>query len=112
MGYQTTHKLTIEEGFTEEIGARLDELLEERDCYYVFNERDVGTYEPADGYKWYEHREDMTWVSKELSGNILLLLEGEGEENGDVWKEYYRNGKIAAYTPKIVWEEFKEEDLR
>lgn len=112
IGYQTTHTLTIKEGFTEEIATRLDKLLEERDCYYVFEERDIDTYEPADGYKWYEHKQDMMSISSQLGDDVLLLLEGEGESNGDVWKEYYRGGKFARYIPRVVWEEFKEDDLR
>lgn len=112
MGYQTTHTLTIEKGFTEEIGKKLDELLEKADLLYIFDDRDCDTYYPSDSWKWYEHTSDMKKISEELGNDVLLLLEGEGEENNDVWKEYYRNGKCALYRPKVVWEDFKEEDLK
>ena len=112
MGYQTTHKLTIKEGFTDEIGELLDRLLEERDCSYVFEARDEDFYDCSDGWKWYEHEEDMRYISKQLPHDVLLLLEGKGEENGDVWREYYRSGKCARCTPEVTWKEYSEFDLR
>ena len=43
--------------------------------------------------KWYEHQEEMREFSK-LHPSVLFTLHGEGEENGDIWDEYYLNGKL------------------
>ena len=112
MGYYTTYTLTIKEGFTPQVGKDLDELLERYDASYPFCKRCYNTYDTRNEYKWYEHEDDMKKISKELGEDVLLLLEGEGEEGMDVWRKYFRNGKIATYYPEIIWKEFSEEDLR
>jgi hypothetical protein len=55
----------------------------------------------ADDSKWYEHESAMCDLSK-LFPAILFLLEGEGEENGDQWKEYYFNGKMKKLIKAVV----------
>lgn len=104
--------LTIEEGFTEEVGLKLDELLEKYDVSYIFEERVENEYGYADARKWYDREKDMRKISEELGEDILLLLEVEKEWGNDMWREYYKNGKSATYYPKIVWKEYSENDLR
>lgn len=58
----------------------------------------------ADDCKWYEHDEHMAALSQEFP-DFLFLLEGRGEEQGDVWKTYYRNRKIAHYKAELVFPE-------
>ena len=45
-----------------------------------------------DTTKWYEYRNDMLQISA-LYPNVLFTLHGVGEEEGDEWVEYYKNGK-------------------
>lgn len=49
----------------------------------------------ADGNscKWYEHEEDMAKFSAAHPG-VLFTLDGEGEEAGDVWRKYFRDGLV------------------
>ena len=46
-----------------------------------------------DECKWYSHQDHMKKYSK-LCPAIIFTLVGEGEEPGDLWKEYYLNGRI------------------
>jgi hypothetical protein len=46
----------------------------------------------GDDSRWYEHQEDMTEFSKKYP-TFLFVLNGEGEESGDIWREYFLNGK-------------------
>lgn len=57
--------------------------------------------------KWYSHEKDMKSFSKKYPGYIFLL-EGEGEENGDLWREYFKNGKSHRIHAKVVFDEFNE----
>ena len=43
--------------------------------------------------KWYEHEEEMKALSKEHP-HVLFILDGEGEESGDIWRKYFRAGKM------------------
>jgi hypothetical protein len=56
--------------------------------------------------KWYEYEEDMKQLSKEWP-NVLFILEGDGEETGDLWKAWFRNGGMHKLEAKIVFETIK-----
>ena len=56
-----------------------------------------------DQVKWYDYDADMRMVSEEWPG-VLFTLNGEGEENGDIWRAYYRDGlavthRMPEWTP-------------
>jgi hypothetical protein len=53
--------------------------------------------------KWYEYAKDMTAVSKELP-DILICVEGYGEERGDIWRHYFKNGKHKKVKAEITFE--------
>ena len=107
MGYYTHFKITVpkEAGITEEI-------LEKASGGYGFEEYKDGTFVSADNYKWYEHTEDMKKLSADPKyKDIVFTVEGEGEEAGDVWKAYYKNGKSVTHRVEFVFPDFKDEDL-
>jgi hypothetical protein len=64
------------------------------------------------GWTWEKdsHPEDMKAMSLHFP-NTLFLLEGEGEESGDVWKEYYLNGKSQRCQAQLVFDKFDESKL-
>lgn len=64
----------------------------------------------SDPCRWYEHDEHMRRISKKYPETIFIL-EGEGEESGDIWKKYYLNGKCQVARPQVIIPEFDETKL-
>lgn len=58
----------------------------------------------GDTASWYDWKKDMVSLSKEYP-NLLFWLEGEGEESGDIWKAWARNGKVVTSQARIVFDE-------
>jgi len=112
MGYYTCHNLTIENNKSdksiEEIKKLTVEILRELNLIDYVLEEDLSC---SDSAKWYEHEEDMRKISEQIK-DVLFLLEGEGEESGDVWKEYYLNGKMQRCQAELVFPEFNEDKLK
>lgn len=42
---------------------------------------------------WYEHEEHMKNLSTRYP-NVLFILDGTGEEEGDIWRKYFRAGEM------------------
>lgn len=76
----------------------------------------IGTY--TGGYsnpfeescKWYDHMVDMDRFSKDFP-NVTFKLTGTGEESGDMWVAYFRNGKSYKEKAKITYDPFSESKL-
>ena len=92
MGYETRFKLT----------ALTDRNYSQRDYLKVLAEIDPQEFSPeADSFeeefeesrKWYNYKNDMRKLSLAFP-NTYFLLYGVGEEQGDVWKAYFCNGKV------------------
>ena len=103
MGYYTSHRLTMIEGsydlieqFVEENEHAKFALCSNGDC--------------SESCKWYSHQEDMKAFSKKHP-EAIFELSGEGEESGDIWKEYYKNGKMQRCKAVITFEEFNPKKL-
>lgn len=61
--------------------------------------------------KWYDHEEHMKHISEQYPDK-LFTLNGEGEESGDMWKKYLKNGKIQRATATITYADFDEDKLK
>lgn len=74
--------------------------------------KEIIGYNPFDEQcKWYEWKEDMIKVSKRYPLTIFII-DGEGEESGDIWKAYFLNGKHQYTKAELVFEEFDEKKLQ
>lgn len=112
MGYYTKHNLSIIDGDEQETNDFWEKLDDHSSypydqVYYAVGSDGGG----SDSCKWYEHKGHMIDVSQEFP-SILFLLEGEGEEFGDIWREYYKNGKTQRCDAVITFEEFNEAKMR
>ena len=66
------------------IGYALDE------GYY--NNNGEASFAGNDCVKWYDHDEDMIALSKQFP-DMTFQLNGDGENQGDLWETYYKNGE-------------------
>lgn len=89
MGYYTRHKLEILEGNDNvtDYEKEISELADYNNCF-------------DDEIKWYDHQENMVEYSKRHP-QVVFKLSGEGEESGDIWTEYYQDGKMQREEAEI-----------
>jgi hypothetical protein len=94
MGYYTRYTLTT----TNIDNSILEEELEE------YNYIDVNGVEGDDsqGIKWYDHQKDLEVLAKKYP-DASFILEGSGEAQGDIWREYYKGNKFVKTRPELVW---------
>lgn len=87
MGYQTYYQLELDVPDVD-----VPRPLTEEDIRKLLVDH-IG-YDPfGDTCKWYDHERDMRTFSAQHA-HVLFTLDGEGEESGDVWRKYFRAGKM------------------
>ncbi len=106
MGYYTDYK--IEHDGSEELTEKMSLQLEGIAGYSfeVEGPNELRNYHA----KWYEHEDNMRTFSK-LYPKILFTVEGHGEESGDEWRRYYKNGKCQIAQAEITYPPFDESKL-
>lgn len=104
MGYCTNYSLSVTNGSEDLIGKLIESC---EDARYAI-ESNGETY---DSTKWYESDNDLKRFSKKHP-ETLFILSGEGEENGDIWKAYFKNGKMHTIKAQIVFDTFDESKLK
>jgi len=102
VGYYTNYNLTIPEGVDE--AAVLSRLVE----ISGYSELKDGC---VSSIKWYEWWEDMKRLSLEYPNNVFELI-GEGEEAGDLWKAYFKDGKMQVCVARIEYDAYDERRLK
>ena len=63
-----------------------------------------------DTVKWYNWVDDISKLSK-LYPLKIFKWDCEGEESGDIWRIYAKNGKVETVRAKIVFDDFDESTL-
>ena len=104
MGYYTIFKLSTVNG-SEDLIEKLIESCE--DASYAL-EPNGETYDSA---KWYSCDDDLKRFSKGYP-EALFILSGEGEDNDDIWKAYFKNGKVHKEKAQIIFNTFDESKLK
>lgn len=102
MGYYTDFKLTILNNDEDVLG-----LIEELEEVSTYPWSDLSLY----GAKWYGWEVDMRLISKKFP-SVLFKLSGEGEETGDIWEAYFKDGKMQLCKAVITFEPFDESKLK
>lgn len=121
MGYYTRFTLTTNNNKykTSDIAYYMKKASHESEKYYpfeyelddyLFNESISDLEMKSDQCKWYEHHEEMVELSKHFPETVFCLY-GDGEENGDTWYTYYKNGKSQHCPAKITYDEYDESKL-
>lgn len=100
MGYFTRYYLE-----TEPADDEIFELL------FVSNPDAKYALSANDRSQWYDHEQQIREFSKEFP-DTLFILEGEGDDSGDIWRKYFKNGKMQ-YCPAIIsFDEYNEKELK
>ena len=110
MGYLTRFTLdcydnranSFDISFETELGKELTAALHEINPSYFDDDFDLKTL-PYDSWKWYDHDEDLIELSKRFP-DYTFILEGEGEENDDLWRAIYYDGQMEILNVKIIYE--------
>ncbi len=103
MGYNTNFDLNY----------KFDEFIDDGELITNLNEI-TGydwDYEFTINGKWYDWKDDMLKLTK-VYPDVLFVLTGEGEEAGDLWKAYFKNGKVQHAKATIVYDEFDESKMK
>ena len=102
MGYYTRYELEIVRD-----SERAKDLIDSADSVTIPGSYDLNLSRLLNGnydtMKWYDWESDMASLSKDWP-NVLFALSGEGEEPGDLWKAWVRNGKVVKVQGRIVYD--------
>lgn len=88
----------------------IEEVFEKADNFNGLHYAIDETGEYVESVKWYEHERDMLKLSKDFP-NVIFILKGEGEDAGDIWYKYFKNGKVQRAPGKITFDEYDESKL-
>src|ERR1041384_5880472 len=100
MGYYTRYELEIVRD-----SERAKDLIDSADSVTIPGSYDLNLSRLLNGnydtMKWYDWESDMASLSKDWHvafpvvplHPIIVAISGEGEEPGDLWKAWVRNGK-------------------
>lgn len=112
MGYLTKYKIEIIDGDLEDFERQLIEkkycTLEQLISREISNSPNANFFNEST--KWYDSIKKMEKFS-EKHPRATFLLYGDGEDQGDTWKAYFRNGNSVKLVPELVWPEFNESML-
>lgn len=61
--------------------------------------------------KWYSHEDHMRKLSK-VFPDALFTLTGHGEDEEDIWREFYKDGKMHRVKAEITFPKFNEKALK
>jgi hypothetical protein len=117
MGYQTFYQLTLCSDNKEDRERFLNITVPNASKHFLKNLCDGN----LDTMKWYEWKEDMLAVSRQVP-DIRFVLRGEGEGGADIWEAHFFNGKVCVCQGEIFipepdpnienWESGQDEGTR
>lgn len=68
-------------------------------------------YEGQIEAKWYKWEAHCRKVSEDFP-NLVIVVEGHGEEQGDDWRAYFKQGKMQQAKATVTYESFDESKLK
>lgn len=102
MGYYTKHSLTVINGdeYNIDYEQEIADITDGYDKHWLWGEES----------KWYDCDQDMLKYSLRYP-NTTFLIDGEGESGDDIWKAWFKNGKMFKTQGQLVFEEYNENKL-
>jgi len=98
MGYYTSYNLSMIEGDEKLINEFRD--FSENAKYAIDEDGEC-----QDSCKWYTSNEELIKFSK-TKPDAIFMLSGEGEENGDAWRLYVKDGHSQECRAEMIYPEF------
>lgn len=110
MGYYTDYSLEVSmyrnDGKYESVSEELADLIDaEIQKIGVLDEYSSSRDQWWANAKWYDCEDDMILLSKRFP-NVLFYLHGAGEDQEDMWDEYFLNGRYQFCRAEIVYDDF------
>jgi len=99
MGYYTNFTLNIIKG--DDYHTDYREEIVELSGFMAFD---------GETCSWYKHEKDMMKYSEEHPSTVFELV-GVGEDDGDMWKKYFKNGDMQVSKAVITYEEYDKNKL-
>lgn len=99
MGYNTKFKLKADKQ-EDAIEAYFHEALDGTYMSRFYYYEGEGEWESEDAWTWYNHEDDMIGLSHKFP-EVLFTLDGEGEDNRDIWRSYFKNGKTYTWSLEV-----------
>ena len=78
-------------------------ILENSEAKYSIGESNLS--------KWFTHEIDLKLFSKRFP-DYIFILGGEGQEAGDLWIKYFKDGKMQIALANITYDDFDEKKLK
>ena len=106
MGYHTDHTLDNFHDLPDEVIDRMEKLGD----YFA----DMASEDGYCGGKWYDHDEDFKALSKEFPDIVFELSgsgEGDGTDSPDLWRSYYKDGKVQTCVARVSYAPYDEKEL-
>lgn len=112
MGYQTSHELLVLKMDSQKLVPfnSLDIIAELREFSEEANYALDNDGETNESCKWYDHQKELREFSTRYP-DLIFKLHGEGEESGDLWDEWYVNGKMQIGKAIITYPDFNPSNL-
>lgn len=121
MGYETRYRLEVEtvkvkkevkgiDANGQPATVFVEEYIDAEKIQREISDLSGYQYLWSDMCKWYDHEKDMRNISRKYK-DVLLKLSGEGEESGDLWVKYFKNGKMQTCKARIEYDPFDEKKL-
>jgi hypothetical protein len=115
MGYYTDYTLSIHCDINSDLlgDSRTKEIkdyllsLTNSDSYLsafiqpIIDDPSSNRWNAGDSMKWYENEEEMGALSLKFA-DVVFLLEGKGEEENDLWRAYFLNGRVHICRAEIT----------
>ena len=105
MGYYTKYNLTVNPEITDSV--KFKEYFEELTTYPLYCVTEYG-----EAIKWYDYHDNMIKISKQYPETVFCLR-GDGEEKGDIWQTFYKNGLSYSWKMSTIdYPKFDESKLK